>query len=68
MLTRGRRTGYGRFTAGAATLSLANERAPVRKESGSGSKIAGALKEIELVVNHCAGTPGKAGRSGSGGG
>lgn len=55
----------GRFTAGAATLSWSAERA-LRKENGSGSKFAGALKEIELVVNLGIGTPGKSGSGGGG--
>ena len=55
----------GRFTAGAATLSWSAERA-LRKENGSGSKFAGALKEIELAVNLGIGTPGKSGSGGGG--
>jgi len=55
----------GRFTAGAATLSWSTERA-LRKGNGSGSKFAGALKEIELVVNLGFGTPGKSGSGGGG--
>lgn len=38
------------FTAGAATLSWASERA-LQEGSGSGSKFAGALNEIKLGLS-----------------